>query len=73
MIALPSLKQAARKAHHAFGSEANTQLALVLIFGMIGLMASTKLAILVTAPDGFDGTHREWLMRSHDSGSDAAA
>jgi hypothetical protein len=73
MTAIPSFKQAARKVHHAFGSEANTQLALVLIFGMIGLMASTKLVILANAPDGFDGTHREWLMRSHDSSSDAAA
>lgn len=45
MTAIPSIMQAALAAHRVFGRAANTQLAVILIFVIISLIASTLAVI----------------------------
>ncbi len=43
-----TIKRAARKAHGAFSSDGNTQLAVFLIFTVVGVVALTQLVTLAS-------------------------
>ena len=65
MTAIPSIKHAARKAHNAFGSDANTQLAIILIFVIVGFIASMKLVVLAEEKGSFRCPQRDWPIGAH--------
>jgi hypothetical protein len=74
MTPVPSIKQAARKAHEAFGSDANTQLATVLIFVIVGLIVSTKFVMQADdEKDSFHCSHQDWLIGAPSCGSEPAS